>query len=327
MIDSERLAKYLAGEARPEEIAEVQAWLKADAANEAAMRKLELAMRPDRSKERDFSASLEEDWLSLQNKLNPQAQVVPLEAKSPAWPWMKIAASFLLLAVAGLGLWLGTGKQLPWQQHQQFVASDSLMYLELADGSRVWLNRNAQLEVYPDFGQEDRKVKLKGEAYFEVAKNADKPFLIYTGETTTQVLGTAFNLRQEPQGSVNLSVTEGKVSFDAQTGSPLYLTPGESGFYNTSTGMLSESTSQDPNFLAWKTGLIRFHARPLGEVVQFLSSHYNTPIALKEAALAQHTITTVLDRLSLEEALQVISITLDLPFKKNDATIYFYQKE
>lgn len=323
MPNWELIAKYLAGEATQREKEEIEQWLKADPANQLTMRGLKEAMRPGRSDEPDFSGMMEEDWVQLQQKLILKERVVAMKPEQSAggW-WLKIAASLLLLAA--VGVWFVFSNSGLLQNEQQFSTAEAVKVIYLADSSRVWLNRESRLIISPDFGENSRHVKLEGEAFFEVIKNADKPFIVSAGKITTEVVGTAFNVAGETSGAAKVTVTEGKVSVSKESGKGIFLTPGEAGIYDQVSDRLVKQQNADKNFLSWKTGVIRFNAEPLGDVSLFLSKHYDTDIKLASSSLKNYSITTVLDNLDLEEALSVISITLDIKYEKKDSVIYFY---
>src|SRR5690606_39189801 len=130
--------------------------------------------------------------------------------------------------------------------------------LTLADGSIVWLNSNSKL-YYPDEFGSERKVYLEGEAYFEIKPDPNKPFRIITGKGVTEVLGTAFNLNSTGD-KVTITVMEGMVAMypEKQSEKKIILEKGESGFFHQAENELSKILMDDPNFLAWKTGIVRF---------------------------------------------------------------------
>ncbi len=149
----------------------------------------------------------------------------------------------------------------------------------LADGTMVWLNRNSKL-FYPEkFKGKNRTVKLEGEAFFEVAKNASQPFIIETNHSEVTVLGTSFNVDADTM-STAVQVSTGKVKvksthLDFET----ELLPSEMALV-TADG-LEKTLINDPNYLAWKTGIFIFDNTSLNQVVEDLNRYYQKPIVLK----------------------------------------------
>jgi transmembrane sensor len=309
MQNWELIAKFLANETTDEENKSVEDWLKSDPENAGILADLKKAMRPSVDKMPDFSSTLRGDWTVLENRI----QAVEPERKSrfllsPTLIY-KVAASILLLAVLGMGTWLvfkSSADQLV------FTATDSVKQEYLSDRSQVWLNKHSKLSIASDFSGAERNVSLEGEAYFEVSKDTSKPFIITTGIIKTQVVGTAFNVHFEKDGSVKVTVTEGKVSVSMDSGQRIFLTPGEVGFYNSTNGSLSKQNNMDLNFLSWKTGVIHFESATLKDVCEYLSRYYDVEIRIGNTAIADRMITTVLDNMNVEEALEIIASTLEL---------------
>ncbi|WP_341835412.1 FecR family protein [Chitinophaga pollutisoli] len=127
---------------------------------------------------------------------------------------VKFAVAAALITIVATGTWLlypSGSAQAPAMQGQQTARSE-VRRLSLPDGTLVWLNTASNLRYAEDFGQEDRTVYLSGEAYFDVAQDGGKPFIIHTGHISTTVLGTAFNIRAYPgQEDVTVAVSSGKV--------------------------------------------------------------------------------------------------------------------
>jgi len=320
MINPDLIAKYLAGEASETEKNEVERWLDADPANRTTLSNLKKAMRPEYSK-MDFKETLEVDWLSLQGRIQQRQTRETVERSTPAW--LKIAASALIFIVAGLGSWY-TVKNLSDTSHE-IVSADTVKHITLPDGTDVWMNSNTTISVDGDFGEGERKIALSGEAYFEVSKDKNNPFIITSGEITTRVVGTSFQVSHQMGESVNVTVTEGKVLVARAGLSSVLLETGEIAVYDVVSETLRKDENEDLNFLAWQTGIIRFRAESLKEVCAFLRRHYKADVRLVDSALAQKKVTTVFDHVNVDEALSILSATLDLKITRRDSTIYLSQ--
>jgi transmembrane sensor len=322
--DWELIAKYLADEATQSETVTIEKWLRGNPENERILRDLKKAMRPSRSEEPDFTPSMEEDWMQLQDKLLTSEDTLKLTPGSSLRGWYRIAASILLLVVSAIAIWfILDNKTTLWNGDRQFATVDSIRLVSLPDNSHVWLNKQTQLLASNDFGKKNRKVALEGEAYFEVAKDKTKPFVLTSGKITTTVVGTAFNVNFQTGGNVTITVTEGKVSVALGKNSAIFLNPGEAALYTEGFSKLTKQKNTDLNFLSWKTGVIRFEGTSLKNACLFLSKHYAADIRLKTTSLEQHSITTVLDNVELDEALSIIATTMDLRVEKKNSTIYF----
>lgn len=123
----------------------------------------------------------------------------------------------------------------------------------LPDSSRVWLNTHSRLSYTKEFHGKLRRVTLEGEGYFQVTPDANKPFEVVTGATTTRVLGTSFNVKAEDT-LTTLSVTEGKVKF-AATGEPeteVLVKPHEHATFSERQGTVTKTEVTDMRFASWR---------------------------------------------------------------------------
>jgi ferric-dicitrate binding protein FerR (iron transport regulator) len=127
--------------------------------------------------------------------------------------WLGYAAGLLLLLATGATTWLlfkpsGT---IPIAYKELTVPAGQRMQLKLADGSMVWLKAGSKLRYPAGFTGNTRELFLEGEAYFDVTHRDQQPFLVHTGNVTTKVLGTAFNIQAYNQ-QLTVAVVNGKVS-------------------------------------------------------------------------------------------------------------------
>jgi ferric-dicitrate binding protein FerR (iron transport regulator) len=158
--------------------------------------------------------------------------------------------------------------------------------MELSDGTKVWLNSGSKLVYTPVFKGEIREVFLEGEAYFEVAKNADKPFYVRTVAFKIKVLGTKFNVKAySDDNQSNTVLSEGKVSMklnDQLFSKEVILSP-----YQKSTLLRNSDTFQISKvddiskYTSWIYGYLEFDRENLADVLKSISRYYNINIELK----------------------------------------------
>ncbi len=151
--------------------------------------------------------------------------------------------------------------------------------ITLADGTRVWLNAESQLEYPETFeGRERRVVHLAGEGYFEVAKDATHPFIVETDLLETQVLGTSFNVRAYSPDDAHVTLLEGSVKVsNAHHKKELLLTPGQNAtLQKEGTFSVNEVEAKDYN--AWAEGQFYFDNTELVEIMRELGRWYNINI-------------------------------------------------
>ena len=194
---------------------------------------------------------------------------------------------------------------------QSMVQTDDsgIKMVELTDGSTVWLNHNSEL-LYPEAFQRDtRTLYLKGEGFFDVKPDPDKPFIVHSGSSKTTVLGTSFNLRAYgDEEEVKLTVVTGKVSFTlADDKEKVIVTPGNNGILRNETMSISQSINEDLNFLSWKTGELIFNNNLLSELVATLERHYDTGIEVENPETLNCRFTGNFQDTELENAVKVIT--------------------
>jgi ferric-dicitrate binding protein FerR (iron transport regulator) len=155
----------------------------------------------------------------------------------------------------------------------------------LADGSEVYMNKGAEITYPEKFGTESREIGFMGSAFFNIAHNSEKPFIITTGGLQVEVLGTSFNLCTCPESDeTELCLEEGKVRFssinvaDGSVRNQIILTPGQKGIFNRNTGVISMEEIKNKNYLAWKTGILVFDKTALDEVFSTIEQTYNIKV-------------------------------------------------
>lgn len=236
--------------------------------------------------------------------------------------FMKVAAAVLLLAVAG---WLLYGKMQQQELVQIAAGVGEQKSVQLPDGSTIWLNQNSSIAYAKNMAHEnERHVTLKGEAFFEVAKNKEKPFVIDALETKTEVVGTSFNIQaREGSQTVAITVVTGKVLFSGKKGNEqLTLEKGTAGIYTIASRSLQKQAIANSNALFWKTGQLQFNNAPLQQVLNDISQYYGVQFQLHDSTLANQRITTLFTNEKLEDMLPVLEMMLDVSFDKKGTTYH-----
>jgi ferric-dicitrate binding protein FerR (iron transport regulator) len=153
-------------------------------------------------------------------------------------------------------------------------------HLTLSDGTQVWLNADSKLEFPKHFNGNQRRVKLQGEAYFEVAKNVGKPFMVETDFFNTTVLGTTFNIKAYTQKDANIVLIEGSVKVAAKGKQSVTLTPGQQ--LSVLNSQFSVKEVDTYPYTQWREGFFYFENQTLFEIMQELGRWYNVNIAFDD---------------------------------------------
>lgn len=148
---------------------------------------------------------------------------------------------------------------------------------QLADGSKIWLNSGSSIRYPVTFASSERKVEITGEAYFEVAHDHSKPFIVRIGDMEVEVLGTIFNINgYENEGVIKTTLAEGKVKV-RKGQSVMVLKPGQQSQANASGLKLNENADIEKE-LAWKSGFFQFDDDNLKTVMRQLGRWYDVAV-------------------------------------------------
>lgn len=153
----------------------------------------------------------------------------------------------------------------------------------LPDGTKVWLNAKSELKYEKDFDKKIREITLSGEAYFEVERDEDRPFIINSHDVRTTVLGTSFNVSAyKTDADLKVSVISGKVSVEREE-NKLLLTKNQQAVYNKAQHKLSQNNNLDASEnILWKEGKLLFTRTNLEKVVADIQRKYETRITINE---------------------------------------------
>lgn len=191
--------------------------------------------------------------------------------------------------------------------------------IELADGSKVWLNADSKITYPPVFGKSERVVFLSGEAFFNVVGSADRPFIVHLSQGTVKVLGTSFNVRAYENEPVQTSVTTGKVAFiprytnAGQKQDTILIVPDEKVIYRHNSGNLVKEVTSGEDEKAWTEGRLVFKDVKLAEICQELERTFGKKIAFESDQLREYRLTGSFKDNSLQEIMYYLSKSK--PFK------------
>ena len=153
--------------------------------------------------------------------------------------------------------------------------------LVLADGTKVWLNAASSLKFPTQFDGKDRTVQLTGEAYFEVAKNKDKPFNVKTATQTVQVLGTHFDINSYTnETAVKTTLLEGSVKVLSPAGNVI-ISPGQQAVLSNTNGLSVNSEADINEVIAWKNGMFQFDEADIQTIMRQVARWYDIDVELK----------------------------------------------
>jgi len=202
------------------------------------------------------------------------------------------------------------------RMNELFVPRRGEYNLTLSDGTRVFLNSDSRL-VYPvAFGAGRREVLLQGEAYFDVAKDEERPFVVKTGDLSVRVLGTAFNVKSYPGDSrVEATLVRGSVQIQ-EGGQEMLLAAGEQARLDRSTGKMNKVRVNTTLYTSWKDGLFVFERERLEDILTTLSRWYDVNVSYQRSSVKDELFTGDLKKYDgIEEHLKMLEMTTNVQFE------------
>ena len=311
-IMDDLLVKYLSGEASPEEVFQAEQWIGTNQANNKYYEDFKRIW--DESGQVTAEGKPDEDvaWLRLQNRISKNENIQPaLKKLRPGNQWLKIAASILLIAIAGY-----------WVYSRLFdtniidkISGDKVMVQNLPDGSTITLNSNSKLSYPAHFTGNIRPVKLTGEAFFNIATDKTKPFVISVKGATISVVGTSFDVKSR-KGETEVIVATGIVKVNAK-GKEVQLHPGEKVTVTETGTELLKQQNKGSLYNYYITGVLVCDQTPLYQLVDKLNEIYGSHIIIANNKLQNLPITTTFKGQSLDEILKIISETFNIRVEHN----------
>ena len=193
--------------------------------------------------------------------------------------------------------------------------------IELADGSTLFLAEAGQLTYASDFEKDEvRRVKLSGQAFFEIFENKAKPFIIETSNASVEVTGTSFVVK-ESEGRTEVIVRSGSVKLKKNNElTHISLVKGEVGIASSSSEGLIKRKNEDVNYLSWMTGSFEFNSLQLEQVFELLEERYHVDINVKKSAIENCKYSATFSDRSVDDILAIIGESLGLTVKQNGDT-------
>ena len=263
-------------------------------------------------------------WEHLKNRLEEDKLIRSNKEVTfkPAY-LLRIAAAVIILTTLTF-----TGKYIVsnhFLSSKSVVATSSVeknRVIELSDGSFITLNRDSKVSFPDKFNNRKRKVKLLGEAFFEISPETNRPFIIETENGKVTVLGTSFNvITDNSKNEVEVLVESGKVLVVSKDGTrSLTIEPGELGVINNNTS--SSMVNTDINYLAWNTEILIYEGTRLEDVFSDLQRTYNISVEVYNNDILNRQLTSKFDNESSETIIRTICLSFNLRFEKKDGIYY-----
>lgn len=312
--------------------------------------------------------SFQENWNQIKNKTGistSSTKTIKPSTKKINWRYLVAASLIGCLMILGVTFFqqqpssnITNTKPLP-KVHIEWLELNNTtaiaQNLSLEDGSTVTLEPFSSLKYPSQFTEKQREVILKGEAFFDVARDTTKPFVVYANETITKVLGTSFTIKAfEGEKEVEVAVKTGKVAVYANVNSlpkriikekekfvirtndeqilipipnkKLEVTPNQRVVFNKVKADMQKSVAKLPLPIKPVKQLpkFRFNNEPVSEVLKVIGEAYRLELDFEEENLANCLITTTLEDVPLFEKLNIICRAMGLTYQEREAVIHIY---
>jgi len=333
------LARYLAGELSPEESEELE-W--AFLANPALRDSFQVLQRMREVSPVGLSSREEQEMLERGIGRWKEPKAYPLykeEQKvrklSPRW-WMA-AASVLILGVAGVLFYNGYKKNVasvrPLKDKEIATRYGTRSFLELPDGSKLWLNAGSRVKYIEDFADGKRELTLAGEAFFDVKHDPDHPFIIHTDKLDVKVLGTSFNVKAyQNDPTMETTLINGKVEIDfpGDDRANIVLRPNEKVVIPVNgspvAGPVKGSVAPDSIYrtlieTSWVEDKLVFRNEAFSDVTTKLERWYNIRFSFKDSNYLQDRLTGYFKDQPIKNVMDALQISLGFHYRIEGDTI------
>jgi ferric-dicitrate binding protein FerR (iron transport regulator) len=260
-------------------------------------------------------------WEKLNGRIEAETPVITMQRASFFQTFARIAATVVI--VAGIG-WLLFEVAAPGKITLASSADEKNIELLLEDGSKVYLNRDSKITYPKEFGRNNRTVSLTGEAFFDIAPDASRPFIIDAGKASVRVVGTSFNVRTDNgNNEVEVFVSTGKVMLSSTDGSQT-MTLGPEYVGKVSDTGSSQVLNTNPNYLSWHTDLLVYDGERLEVVFGDLRRTFGIEIRAGDAAINDYRLTSPFEHQPHDTIIKLICTTFNLHSVREEGAYTLY---
>ena len=258
------------------------------------------------------SGSVEEDPFAIIEEAEKIANIESQKStrRKTVWLW------FTSVTAACMAVFAFIGWNRPEHDETCLVSSvTSKGEFVLPDGSTVWLNKDSRLYYLNDLQGETREVRLEGEGYFDVVKDADHQFVVKAGGMSIKVLGTRFTVSAYEDRPVEAYLEEGRILAEVPEHEPVILDPDQAVRYDASVGEMSTFSETASDHTAWIDGRLEFVNKSLKDIIDCLEHWYCVSISCNDMEMASKVrLSMTIRQEGIEEICKALSTIADLSY-------------
>ena len=268
----------------------------------------------------------EEMWGGIKNRIVTEKALQKSIRLPRLYSVLKVAAMIAVILCCGITAYFIPGNKTCHSSSGQLysfsVEPGQKASMRLADGTIVWLNSASRITFDEDYNINERIVNLDGEAFFDVAKNPEKKFIVKCNGMEVEALGTEFNVKAYSNDSViTTTLSKGKVKVSS-CDQNLTLLPNDVATYNLKRQTIEGSKVDDIAVADyWRSGQLVFDGEPLASIAQTIERMYNVKVNLKSEQLKNLKFTGTIQNNSLTNIIHIISLSYPLTYTISDSVI------
>ena len=322
------ISRYLSKEATPEEIKVLDDWISATPENYRSFLSQKNVWEVSHPAFNPEEIDVDNAHRKVMEQILHPNQPVSVRPKlSFLHYWQQVAAILLLpLLILSAYLYFKPASQIAETYQELFTPYGTWSVVNLPDGSKVWLNANSELRYLSDFNADTRTVELTGQGYFEVTKNAHKPFIVKADKDySVEVLGTSFNVSAyKDESMIETTLVEGSVKLNVVSGGKRMtqmLKPNEKAEYQKGAGKIKVFGVNTEYDTAWKNGEIIFRNHPMDKVLKTLERHYHVVFEVKDNEILKSIITARFKDEQLPQVLEYLKLASGIQYAIHKPTV------
>ncbi|MFW5916112.1 MAG: FecR family protein [Bacteroidota bacterium] len=236
------------------------------------------------------------------------------------------AAAILIIPLLIFSVYVYMNQGMPWKDREisyseVFAPQNSMLKIQLPDGTTAWLNNGSSLKYPQQFAQENRQVQLSGEGYFSVTEDQKRPFLVKTGELRIKVEGTSFNVSAyQDENKIITTVEEGKVVLQRsnknnQRKNIAELTANMQSAFHKDARLAPVKQVNTKKYTSWKDGRLILDDDPMTIVKKKLERWYNVEIQVVNDKVYEYNYTATFTHESIEQAMKYLSMATPISYE------------
>lgn len=326
----ELLHRLIAGSTTEEENRQLMEWFRQCASKEEFFKLFERAWKESSDEmPRDVQERM---YCRLSRGLDEekkQAQVIPLCSRFSWKIWQRVAVACIIVVLSLVNYNMyHKQKQLSTQNFMVSAEKGQRAFVTLPDSTKVWLNSDTKISYPADYGMKERNVTLVGEAYFEVAKNPAKRFVVETKGMQVEALGTAFNINSyKNDNKIIASLFSGSVRVSYEDHVAI-LKPYESVKVDLLTrDFLQYEDNNMKDIALWRENEITFDGESLEEIAGIINRLYNTTIYIEDESLKKECYIGTVRNNSLENFIDIINLTTPVVYENKGDTVFLKRRD